>query len=115
MGTVFRRSFHCKKTGKIKRVKGFSLKYKDERGRWVVEPTPLVRRPLAERLLLQREQQVQARLAGETPGQAADTRADQSHQASPFVLLVDLREQYLAAVRLRLKETTAKMYREVLS
>src|SRR5262245_3742870 len=115
MGSVFRCGFRCKTTGRRKRVKAYSLKYKDEHGRWVVEPTDIVRRPLAERLLMQREAEVASKRAGPAALTSADQATADSPRAGPPVALDLLRQRYLTAARLRLKESTCTLYQETLA
>ena len=42
MGCVFRRRFHDKRTGAIKQIKTYSIKFQDASGRWLTEPTDCI-------------------------------------------------------------------------
>ena len=65
MARVYRRTYRSKKTGQLKRVKGYTLEYRGSGGELVHEPTKIIRRPLAERLLQQRLREVERALAGD--------------------------------------------------
>jgi integrase len=119
MGTVFRRSFRDKKTGKIKHICSYSIKFQDASGAWVTEPTDAIQKHVALRFLRERELQVQQQLvppsgspAPATPPSIKETTVPRAD--APVAFLEDLRDLYLPAVRLRLKPSTAKMYGEVL-
>ena len=65
MARIYRRSYRCRKTGKLKYVKGYTLEYKGADGDLVREPTKIVRKPLAERARKKRLRAVQRQLAGD--------------------------------------------------
>jgi hypothetical protein len=119
VGTVFRRSFWDKKTGKAKRVRCYSIKYRDAQGQWVTEPTEAVQKHIAQRVLRERESQVQQQLIA-APPQAGVERATRtlrpstSESPNETVLLADLRDRFPPSIRVRLKQTTVKMYGESL-
>ena len=55
VGSVFKRCFKDKKTGRTKRIRTFSIKYPDENGRWRTEPTDTTSKTLALRILAEKE------------------------------------------------------------
>lgn len=107
MPRIYRRSYRCKKTGKLKHVRGYTLEYKNADGALVREPTKIVRKPLAERALQTRLREVQRQLAGEPVGDDAN--------GNGHVTLEELADQYVRACRLRLKASTCDMYEERLA
>ncbi|MFO0892823.1 MAG: hypothetical protein U0790_27240 [Isosphaeraceae bacterium] len=106
MGSVFRRSFRDKKTGKTKRIRTYSIKYLDEAGRWRTEPTETTSRSVAQRILAERELQI----GGSSPAPQSTVPApipvDEEHT------LEEIRERYLASIGLRLRASTCRMYAE---
>ena len=108
MGTVFRRSYKDKKSGKMKRVRKYSIKYQASSGQWVTEPTDAVQKHIALRLLLERERQVQGN--GTIPVMPASP-AVPTGQPLP---LAEIIEHYLPYLRLRVKSTTLKVRQEYL-
>ena len=104
MPRIYRRSYRCKKTGKKKQVKGYTLEYKDAEGLLVREPTKIVRKVMAERALEQRLRKVQQELAGEP--------VDNCEEGKGSITLQELADQYIRACRLRLKASTCDMYEE---
>jgi integrase len=103
MGTVFRRSFRDKRSGKLKKVKTYSIKYKGPDGEWITEATDATQRPVAERLLLQREREVQRSLGGDLP---AIVSAAPLEEESPAVRLEELIDPYLSWFRYRARPYT---------
>ena len=104
MPRIYRRSYRCKKTGRKKYVKGYTLEFKKADGTLVREPTKIVRKPLAERALQKRMREVQCELAGEPVDDSADLNGS--------ITLEELAERYARACQLRLKESTCAMYEE---
>ena len=104
MARTYRRSYRCRKTGKLKYVKTYTIEYKDAAGKLVKEPTKIARKPLAERALQKRIREVQRQLAGEP---VADDANGNGH-----ITLEELADQYVRACRLRLKPSTCDMYAE---
>ena len=104
MARTHRRSYRCRKTGKLKYVKGYTLEYKDADGQKVKESTEIVRKPLAERALQKQLREVQRQLAGEP--------TDDNTNGNGHITLEELADQYIRACRLRLKSSTCDMYEE---
>jgi len=120
MGTVFRRSFRDKKTGRTKRVGTYTLKFRDAHGVWLTEPTDAFQKHVAQRLLRERELQVQQEIAFQschsTNAPAIHPERSTPPPAEPVsILLTELRDLYLPAIRVRLSQSTTKMYREALN
>ena len=107
MARIYRRSYRCRKTGKLKYVKGYTLEFNDAGGQLVKEPTKIVRKPMAERALQKRLQDVQRQLAGKP---TVDDANGNGH-----ITLEELTDQYIRACRLRLKPSTCDMYEERLN
>ncbi|MHC4398745.1 MAG: tyrosine-type recombinase/integrase [Planctomycetota bacterium] len=107
MPRIYRRSYRCKKTGKLKHVRGYTLEYKNADGELVKESTKIVRKPLAERALQKRLREVQRQLAGEPVNNDAI--------GNGHITLEELADQYVRACRLRLKPSTCDMYEERLA
>ena len=103
MGSVFRRCFKDKKTGRTKRIRTYSIKYQDETGRWRTEPTDTTSKTIALRILAEKE----LALAG--PQATCQTQSS-AQLDSPRI--DELRERYLASMRLRLRDSTYRMYAE---
>src|SRR6516162_4485573 len=103
MGSVFRRSFRDKNSGRTKRIRTYSIKYRDETGRWRTEPTDTTSKTLALRILAEKE------LALSDP-QAPRRSQNSVRLDSPRI--DELRVRYLASMRLRLREATYRMYVE---
>ena len=104
MARIYRRSYRCKTTGKLKYVRGYTLVYKDADGQLVKESTKINRKPLAERALQKRIREVQRQLAGEP--------VDDDANGNGHITLEELADQYVRACRLRLKPSTCDMYEE---
>ena len=103
MGSVFRRCFKDKKTGRTKRIRTYSIKYQDETGRWRTEPTDTTSKTIALRILAEKE------LALAAPQATCQTQSS-ARLDSPRI--DELRERYLASMRLRLRDSTYRMYAE---
>ena len=108
MGTAFRRSYKDKKTGKLKRVRKYSIKYQSSTGEWVTEPTDAVQKHIALRLLLERERQAQGN--GAIPV-LPSSPAVPAGQPLPMAEII---QHYLPYLRLRVKSTTLKVRQEYL-
>ena len=103
MGSVFKRCFKDKKTGRTKRIRTYSIKYLDENGRWRTEPTDTTSKTIALRILAEKE------TALATPPASRQT---QNPAALDSPRLAELRDRYLASMKLRLRDSTSRMYAE---
>jgi len=104
MGSVFRRKYPDKKTGQERKVRNYSIRFKDADGKWVTEPTEATKKYLAERLLLDREAEVQREHAGATIPLAMSDQQD--------AYLAELKDAYLADRKTRVKSGTYNLYKE---
>lgn len=102
MGSIFRRSYIDKRTGQRKLARRYSVRFKDAQGRWRTEPTSTCRRPVAQRILLEREQTERIEPAARLP----------ALPQGAMILLAELSEAYLADRKLRVKSSTWELYRE---
>jgi hypothetical protein len=111
MGTVFRRSFRDRRSGKPRKVKTYTIKYKDAVGQWVTEATDATQRPVAERLLLQREREIQR-----SPGGDLSSVVPTSYptEEGPPVRLSELVQRYLPWFRRRARPYTVLRREEYL-
>lgn len=104
MGTVFRRTYLNKKTGQRRKVRAYSIRFKNADGKWITEPAKATKKYLAERLLYQRETEVEQQRNGLpaaiTLSEAQDARLEETKIA------------YLADRRLRVSHDTFQLYRE---
>jgi hypothetical protein len=103
MGTVYRRSYKDKRTGKLKRIRRYTLKFRDAAGRWVTEPAGTASKTVALRLLAERELAITGRTS--VPG-------DRGLGREADLGLGGLRDGYLAALALRRKPSICRLYTE---
>ena len=107
MGTVFRRTYLNKKTGKRRRVRVYSVRFKNANGKWITEPAKATKKYLAERLLHQRETEVEQQRNGSpaaiTPSEVQDA------------YLEEIKNAYLADRKIRVSHETYRLYQERLS
>lgn len=100
MGSVFRRSYIDKRSGQRKLARRYSIRFKNPQGKWCTETTDTCRRLVAQRLLLEREQQ------------QANPPPAPSRLAADMIGLPELVEAYLADRKLRVRPNTWQLYRE---
>lgn len=112
MGTVFRRAY-TDRQGQARKVKSYTIKFKDAAGAWVTEPTRATQRHVAQRLLLERERGVQRRLAGD-PDPASPISAC-GGPAAPATGLPEVVELYLTFLRSRARPSTHRVRTQYLA
>jgi integrase len=107
MGSVFRRSYKDRRTGRAKRVRTYTIKYRDAAGRWVTEATDTAQKHVPQRILLEREAGIRG------PAPRPDAAGAGPGGGDPEELTLEaLRDRYLASASLRLKPRTLAMYAE---
>src|SRR5262249_29300349 len=103
--------FRDRRSRKVKRVKSYTIKFKGADGEWITEATDATQKHVAERLLLQREREVQQ---GQGGGLPSVVPAPSPGEGALPVPLADLVARYLPWFRLRARPYTVLRREEYL-